>query len=132
MARRKKKAWNMSNPLYRYLHGKKAKTKTKKRTRKRGISMARRKKHSRKSFGGGSLMNGIIRPKGLIASALIGAGAATMVENMGFTPLGNLSGVGAGFATAGVGGAVGAFARDALKGKLGGLISGSTSSEVYA
>ena len=81
MAKRKKKAWNNTNPLYRYLHRTKttrrrAKTKVKRR-RTGGLKMARRKKVShRKSGLGGS--------SSLIRSALVGIGAAHL---SGYVPV---------------------------------------------
>lgn len=94
--------------------------------------MVRRKKRSRgRSRGGmigkGSLMSGLIRPKGLIASALIGAGAATLAENSGITsniPYGKYV---AGGLVGGVGGVAGVFARDMIKGQLGKISTGGSS-----
>lgn len=99
--------------------------------RKRAVTMARHRKrtsHRSSGFGmGGMLGHGIIRPKGIIAQALLGAGAATLAENAigQAIPYQNLA---VGFAVGGVGGAAGAFARDAVKGILN---KGSTSSSVY-
>jgi len=99
--------------------------KTKRRKLRRAIrtgvvKMARRGRKGRKSSSGmvgrGSLMSGLIKPKGLIASALIGAGTATLVENAGLAntiPYGKYV---AGGVTAGVGGVAGVFVRDMLKG----------------
>lgn len=124
----------MSNPLYRYLHKKKStshvsrKRKIKVRHHRGVLSVARKRYHrsSHRGLGGGKLMNGIIKPTGLIQSILIGAGTATLIENTGITPLGNMTGVAAGFATAGIGGALGAYARGMLKGTVSGTtVSGS-------
>lgn len=73
MAKRKKRVWNMSNPLYRYLHKKKTKTvrtrTVKRKVKRRAVRMARRhRKSGRKSFNGGM--------GGLAKSALIGIGSA--------------------------------------------------------
>lgn len=77
MARRKM-AWNMTNPLYRYLHG----GGKRKRKHTRSVRhMARRRRFGRRSggFGGGGiLMRGLLGPKvgmGLLGAALAGAGA---------------------------------------------------------
>jgi len=117
MAKKKKRAWDNSNPLYRYLHGGKKKKKQKKKRRVRSMA---RKRTSRKSggFGGNKLMNGIIKPSGIIGQMIMGAGAATLVENVGITPLGANTGIAAGFLVGGIGGAAGAFARNAIKGRI--------------
>lgn len=111
---RKKKAWNMTNPLYRYLHGKSAKKSTKHRMRV--AKMARKRHYSR---GRGS--SGI---KGLLSSFLIGAGSATLAEKVAPTVIPYQSvavGAGAGFLmkkniNSALAGAAGALARDMLKG----------------
>ena len=71
---RKKRAWNMSNPLYRYLHGKKRS----RAKRSRGVSMARKKRYGRSRGGLGSL-----------TPVLYGAGAAFLAPRVGlnFNPL---------------------------------------------
>jgi hypothetical protein len=87
MAKRKKRAWNMSNPLYRYLQGKKAKTvKVKVRKRTRGVQMAKKRYSKKRSTFGGSnkLMNGFIQPKGIIAKALLGVAVSEL--NDSFAP----------------------------------------------
>ena len=68
---KKKRAWDNSNALYRYLHGRKSTKKA------RGASMARRTRHSRSrsGFGGGKLMNGLWRPQGMLGQAISGLGA---------------------------------------------------------
>jgi hypothetical protein len=91
------------------------------KTTKRRVSVMARRRYSRRSssFGGGGLMSrGLIRPTGLISSALMGAGAATLAENTIGQPLGNLTGPAAGFAVGGIGGALGAYARTMLKGTV--------------
>jgi hypothetical protein len=89
---RKKRAWNMSNPLYRYLHGGK-KASVSRKSRRSG-TMARRKHFGRKSSGGGfggrSLVNGIF----------VGMGAAAMAKRFVGAPLGAFTGAGAGAASA--------------------------------
>jgi hypothetical protein len=88
--------------------------------------MVRHKKSSG-GFKSKNLMNGLIKPTGIIQSALIGAGTATLAENAGITnaiPYGKYV---AGFATAGAGGVIGVFARDMLK---GGVSGGSSSGVV--
>jgi len=117
----------LPNGMWRFVKSgtKKAVSKVKsvrvKKRRTGGFSMARRSKRSRRSsgFGGKGLMSGVIKPKGIIASMLIGAGTATLAENSGITnaiPYGKYV---AGFGTAGVGGVAGVFARDMIKGQLG-------------
>lgn len=68
-------------------------------------------------------MGGIIKPKGLIAAIILGAGAATLAEKFvpQVIPYQNAA---VGFAVGGVGGAVGALARDMLKGGIGTTASG--------
>lgn len=123
MAKRKKKAWNMSNPLYRYLHGKK-KVRTKAKTRHlRGVSMARRRSHRSVSGSSRSFMNkGLYSPKGILASALVGAGAATLAEKV-LPQVIPYQGAVIGFSVGGIGGAVGAVARDALKPKMASAVN---------
>jgi len=83
-------------------------------------SMARRSRraysrHRSSGIGGGKLMRGIIPVPGIIAGALIGAGAATMQEK--FLPqVIPYQGAAAGFAVAGIAGAGGALLRDMFKG----------------
>jgi len=116
----------LPNGMWRFVKGKaKASIKTRARSKRSAIRMVR---HRKGSYGvsKGGIMSGIIKPHGLIASALIGAGAATLIENTGFKPLGDMTGLAAGFAVGGIGGAAGAFARNAIKGQLGG--SGSYAS----
>jgi hypothetical protein len=77
MARKKKRAWNMSNPLYRYLHGKKAKVrKVKVKTKRtRGVRMAKKRFSRGKSKGMGGLMQ-------LVKYATIGIGSASVVNQV--------------------------------------------------
>ena len=63
-------------------------------------------------------MSGIIKPKGILASLIIGAGAATLMENTGLAnqiPYGKYV---AGFGVAGIGGIGGVFLRDMIKGQF--------------
>jgi hypothetical protein len=129
MAKRKKKAWNMTNPLYRYLHGGKKKSKVKiRKTKRRRVSMARKRKSSSSgsSFGGGKLSRGLFPVKGIIASMLVGAGIATLQEKLLPQVVPYQSEI-AGFAVGGIGGAAGSFARGMIKGTAG----GSPSAGVY-
>ena len=104
---------------------KKAKATTKrKRKSTGGLTMAKR---GRKSRGGGSskgLMKAIFPVSGIIAGALIGAGAATLQEKV-LPQYHPLQGTAAGFVVGGIPGAVGAFARNALAGNNGGTSAGS-------
>jgi len=91
-----------------------------KRRRTRGVQMVRHRKSSRRSssgFGGKGIMKGLYTPKGIVASMLLGAGAATLAEKVlpNVIPMQNLA---VGFAVGGVGGVAGVVARDALKGGL--------------
>jgi hypothetical protein len=123
MVRHKKRAWNMTNPLYRYLHGGKSR---KAKHKKRGGTMARhRKGSSHRGFGGGMMTRGLIPVGGLIGAALLGAGAATLSDRAPqMIPYQKYA---AGFAVGGLGGVVGVFARDALSGS-----SGTSSGTVYS
>lgn len=91
--------------------------------------MAKRKKYSaaRKgtSMGLGMVNRGLVKPTGIIGNAVMGAGAATLVENTGIQPLGQWTGVAAGFAVGGVGGALGAYLRNVIKGQGMGISSSS-------
>ena len=53
-----------------------------KRTTNRGVSVARRIRtrhtRSRKGFGGGSMMNGMFKPSGILGAAVLGVGAALL------------------------------------------------------
>ena len=85
------------------------------------------KRYRKRSNGGRSskgIMKGIIPVSGIIASVLLGAGAATLQEKVlpQFHPL---QGTAVGFAVGGIGGAVGAFARNALAGNTGTTSNGS-------
>jgi hypothetical protein len=74
---RKKRAWNMTNPLYRYLH------KGKKTNRKRKGGYVARKKHGFKRGSGGSKVFGL-SSKGLLGSfGILGvAGAALFSDQL--------------------------------------------------
>lgn len=112
----------LPNGMWRFVKGK-AKTtrvktkriKFKARKKSRSVyNMARRRKG--RSYSKGSKMSrGIFPVHGMIASALIGAGASTLQEK--FLPqMIPYQGEAIGFAVGGVGGAVGAFARNLAKG----------------
>ena len=103
--------------------------------RKRGVfSMARFKKRrvSRGRMGGlvgrGSLMSGLVRPKGLLESALVGYAVADVINSPIAAPIQGIPFIdyAGAFATAGVGGVLGAAARNMLSGKP--LIGGHGSS----
>jgi len=90
MARKKhkKRAWNNTNPLYRYLQSKKAKAKPK-RNKKGGSNMAKRRRRSHRasrSMGGLGLnrgiMGGLYKPTGMIDKALVGIGSATVAKTI--------------------------------------------------
>ena len=86
--------------------------------------MAKRRRSStrrRRSSGllGGSMMTGIIKPRGLLGQAILGAGAATLAENTGLASGVPLAKYVAGGAVGGIGGIMGVFARDMLKSKGG-------------
>jgi len=103
--------------------GRKRKIYTKKT--RRFSTMAKRRSHRRSSggmfgFGGGGIMKGIVKPRGILADVILGAGAATLTENLVGKPLGEWTGVAAGFAVGGLGGAAGAYGRSLVKGILGG------------
>lgn len=88
--------------------------------------MRRHKRHhSSGGFGGRGMMSGIIKPRGLIAAIILGAGAATLAEKImpQVIPYQNAA---IGFAVGGIGGAVGALGRDMLKGGISGgtVVSG--------
>lgn len=104
-------------------------TKKVKRARKTRsvVRMARRSKRSSRGsgFGLGRLGKGIFTPKGILASALLGAGAATLVGNALGEDKFPYQGPVVGFVVGGVGGAAGAFARDMIKNVLGGTSQAS-------
>jgi len=110
------KAWGAK--MRRLRLGVASKPKRKKARRLRSVvNVARRRRSSRRAssgFGGRGLMSGLYHPKGIIASALLGAGAATLTEKV--VNIHPLQGVAVGFIVGGVGGAAGAYARDMLKG----------------
>jgi len=68
------------------------------------------------------MSRGLFTPKGLIASALLGAGAATLAEKI-VPQVIPYQGAAIGFVVGGVGGAAGAFAREMLKGGIGSMPS---------
>ena len=95
-----------------------------KRKQHGGFTVARRRVSHRRGggFGGRGMMSGIIKPKGLIAAIILGAGAATLAEKI-LPPVIPYQSAAVGFAVGGVGGAVGALARDMLKGGISTTIS---------
>jgi len=120
---RKKRAWNMSNPLYRYLNSRK-KSKSGRKS-KRGGTMARRRS-GRRSGGFGIPTMG----KGLVGSLLMGMGAAAVAKRFVGAPLGSFTGAAAGGLAAPnkLAGAAGGWLHDNL-GNVGG--SSSSGQTVY-
>lgn len=104
-----------------FKYGKKRKFRAVKR---RSFSMAKHRKSSRKGglLSGGSLMTGIIKPKGMIAAAIIGVGAAAAANHvLGGERMPYQSEV-IGFLT---GGPIGAGANFLLK-NMGNVLGGSS------
>ena len=100
-----------------------SKPKRPKRTKRRMMQMVKRRRSSssKGSFGGNAMLTrGIIKPTGLIQSALVGAGAASLQEKVVPQVL-PLQGVAAGFIVGGIGGAAGAYARQLLGGQTGSI-----------
>ena len=91
------------------------------------MAKRRKSKSSGSSFGGGKLTRGLFPVKGIIASALIGAGIATLQEKLLPQVLPYQSEI-AGFAVGGIGGAAGSFARGMIKGTTAG---GTPSAGMY-
>jgi len=85
----------------------------------------RRASRSRGGLGIGKLQSGIFRQHGLIQDALIGAGAATLADNTGISNMVPYGKYAAGGLVAGVGGVLGVFVRDMLKGSTGTSTGGS-------
>jgi len=115
---RKKRAWNMTNPLYRYLHGRKT-TKTARRRRAGGI-MARRKGYRRGR--GGGLM-GMLKP--FIAGGIVSWFAPSIPVVNGLPYRSQISGAAGGLivkrsAIGALAGVAGGTAADYLKGTMGG------------
>ena len=102
MARRKR-AWNMSNPLYRYLH-RKGRSGTKRRVKTRSVSMARYRFRRRGRSRGGFGMGRLLSMKNILFT-LGGAYVASKVLNMD-PKLGSAAG---GFLGAGPVGAVAGY-----------------------
>lgn len=98
-----------------------------KKIKRRVQNMARKRYRSRSSsgFGGGKLMRGLFTPKGIIASALIGAATGLIAERVIGQPLGQWTAPAAGFVTGGIGGAAGAYAIKMLPQLMGGQASAS-------
>lgn len=118
MVKRKKRAWNNTNPLYRYLHSKK-KTVSKRAKVKRKFtgasSMARKKRYSRRASRGGFAVGKRLFPVGgALGLALMGAGIATVQEKFLPQVIPYQSEV-AGYAVGGIPGAIGSFARNLLR-----------------
>jgi hypothetical protein len=103
---RKKKSWNMSNPLYRYLHGGK---KASRRTERTGGTMARRGRRGRSRSGGRGFGGSDI-----IDSALAGMGTAAVAKRFIGAPLGTFTGAAAG----------GAYSFIRHKNLIGGILGG--------
>ena len=128
----------LPNGMWRFVKGK-ASTAVKsvvKKSRSRRISrkrtgvvrMARRRRSSRRSsggFGGSKLTKGLFQPKGIIASILVGAGAAHFQEKV-LPQMHPLQGTAVGFAVGGIGGAAGAYATTMLNSGKVGTGSGTT------
>lgn len=114
MAKRKR-AWNMSNPLYRYLHGGK---KAKKSNSRVGGNMARKRRGARRSgggFGGGNMID----------AGLKGMGIAAVAKRFVGAPLGGFTGAAAGYLmTKSLYGAIGGYVHDNI-GNSGSSSSGS-------
>jgi hypothetical protein len=122
--KRKKRAWNNTNPLFRYLQSKKNKTRKVKVKRKKssgGFKMAKKRYHKKGSsvMSGGKLMNGFFKPKGLIANALIGMAAAELSDSVApqVVPYQNLAVAGV---VGGLPGVAGAFIYNNVIQKKGG------------
>lgn len=78
---RKKRAWNMSNPLYRYLHRKGKAKSTTRTVRTRSVSMARHRFKRRGRSRGGMGMGRLLSMKNILFT-LGGAYVASRVLNM--------------------------------------------------
>lgn len=120
----------LPNGMWRFV-----KSGTKVKRKKTGVSqMARRRRTTRRvyttrarrrssgGFGGSKLTRGIFPVKGIIASALIGAGIATLQEKFLPQMIPYQSAV-LGFAVGGIGGGIGAFSKSMLSGTTGTAIS---------
>ena len=131
MARRKK-AWNMSNPLYRYLHGggkRKARTKARRSTR-RSYSMARRhRRFGRRSRGGGGGTIFGLSTRGLVGGlGLLGVGAGLLFNKQiaAMVPVSvPYKDKVVAFALGGPAALVGSFLMDGFGGSTGTPVSGS-------
>lgn len=110
--------------------------KLKRKTKRRVSTMPRRyKRRARRTAGGligrGSIMSGIVKPKGLLAAMVIGVGAASIAEQTGITnaiPFGKYLVAGA---TGGVGGLAGVFVKDMISGGIGTATQGLNPYAVY-
>ena len=109
---KKKRAWNMSNPLYRYLHGKKAKVHS---NSQRSVKMAKHRKRSYSRGGMGGLLSGRGMLGKRIGMGVLGsviAGVVTVEALKMFAPQfasNDLVKAGAGFVAGGAVGAVTAY-----------------------
>jgi hypothetical protein len=122
---RKKRAWNSSNPLYRWQHRHSGKSA---RKTKRGGFMARRRgKRSSGGFGGGKKL---LPVGGMLGAALLGLGAAAVAKRFLGAPLGQFTGAAAGFLVGGLGGAAGGYVHDNI-GNVGGASGTSSGQTVY-
>lgn len=120
----------LANGMWRFV--KRGTKKVKKITVKhksRGFSKMARRRYSRRRGSSGNLFGGkrLLPVSGMIAAALLGAGAATLSEKI-IPQVIPYQGAAIGFAVGGVGGAVGALARDMLK---GGVIGTPIPATVY-
>jgi len=127
---RKKRAWNSSNPLYRWLHshkrGKRVSRSTRRKARTRRVVRMARGRRSRRSSGGGFGLGGgrkLFALGGTIGGAVLGLGIAALAKRFVGAPLGNYTGAAAGFAVGGIPGAIGGYVHDNI-GNIGGAASG--------
>ena len=118
---RKKRAWNMSNPLYRYLHGKKKRSRSVKRAKVNVMARRYRGFRRRSRSKGGFGMGRLFSMKNILFTV---AGAALLPKFVGIDPA--IGGAAGGFLGAGPIGAVagyflGAPVANATSGLLGNL-----------
>lgn len=99
-----------------YKNSRTARPKVTKRRKLRGkVNMAKRRGSRKGRSTGGMLSKGILPVSGIVAAALLGAGAATLQDKV-LPQYHPLQGVAVGFAVGGIGGAAGAYARNMLSG----------------
>lgn len=123
----------LPNGMWRFV-----KSGSRKLKKSRGVSMVRRR--SRRAYArprarsrgitSNKLMKGIFPVGGIIASALVGAGIATLQEKFLPQMIPYQSAL-AGFAVGGVGGAAGALARDMVKGGTSAVGNGGVTGYSY-